>query len=411
MFYFAAANLMLAERTAARNRADLEPARQDRQGKKKRMGRVQVTLIINNDHVAEVLTMEDTMAALEGTYTDLGTHHAVCRPRIDLQIPTSDENKTYQWGTMEGGSTRGYFAIRMKSDVLTQEMRGDVPTEEKYCVRPGLWCGLILLTSIETGEPLAFLNDGMLQHMRVGADGGIGTKYMARKDAEVIGMLGSGGMSRSHMESITCVRDIKKLQVWSPTKANREAFGEEVRTKYGIEVVVCDNPEEVYRGADILAALTDATEPVTDGAYLEPGTHIIVIGSSGAPDDASIAKIDLSLRFGNAPQPWGLETFGKAKSRLTYAAMTEEIAAKRMSPDAKRGGRGAVREDRIVWLADIIEGRSAGRTSDDQITYSERGNLQGVQFHAVAGRAYELARDAGLGHEIPTSWLLQDIRD
>ena len=134
-------------------------------------------------------------------------------------------------------------------------------------------------------------------------------------------------------------------------------------------------------------------------------------GRGGAPDQATIDKIDLSLRFGNAPQPWGLEEFGKAKSRLTYAAMTAEIAEKRMSPDAKRGGRGAVAEDRVVWLADILSGDAQGRTSDDQITYSERGNLQGAQFHAVAGRAYELARDAGLGQEIPTEWLLQDIRD
>ncbi len=370
-----------------------------------------MTLVINNDHVTQVLTMEDTMAALEQSYADLVTSEAVCRPRIDLQIPTSDENKTYQWGTMEGGSTRGYFAIRMKSDVLTQVDRGGIPTEEKYCVRPGLWCGLILLTSIENGEPLAFLNDGVLQHMRVGADGGIGTKLMARKDAQVIGMLGSGGMSRSHMQSITCVRDIKKLQVWSPTKANREAFGEEMRSLYGIEVVVCSDPEEVYRGAHILAALTDATQPVTDGACVEPGTHVVVVGGSGAPDAATIDKIDVSLRFGNAPQPWGLDEFGKGMSRIVYAAMTPEIADKYMSPDAKRGGRGAVAEDRVVWLADIIEGRAKGRENDDQITYSERGNLQGTQFHAVAGKAYELARDAGLGHEIPTEWLLQDIRN
>ncbi len=402
---------MLAARIAARNGGFEKPTGMQAQDSRSHEWEESVALIINNDHVAQVLTMEDTMAVLEQAYADLVTRQGVCRPRIDLQIPTSDENKTYQWGTMEGGSIRGYFAIRMKSDVLTQEMRGGIPTEEKYCVRPGRWCGLILLTSIETGEPLAFLNDGILQHMRVGADGGIGAKFMSREDAEVIGMLGSGGMSRSNMEAITCVRDIKKLQVFSPTKANREAFAAEMRAKYGIEVVVCDAPEQVYRGADILAALTDATEPVTDGACLEPGTHIIVIGGSGAPDDASIAKIDVSLRFGNAPQPWGLEEFGRAKSRLTYAAMTEEVAKKYMSPDAKRGGRGAVAEDRVVWLADILEGRAKGRTGDDQITYSERGNLQGAQFHAVAGRAYECARKAGLGHEIPTEWLLQDIRD
>ena len=77
---------------------------------------------------------------------------------------------------------------------------------------------MILLTSVENGEPLAFINDGVLQHMRVGGDGGIGVKYMANPEAEVVGMLGSGGMARTHMQAFTAVRNIKKLQVFSPTK-------------------------------------------------------------------------------------------------------------------------------------------------------------------------------------------------
>jgi ornithine cyclodeaminase/alanine dehydrogenase-like protein (mu-crystallin family) len=374
-----------------------------------------MTLIINNSDVHEVLsmaeTMAETMAALERSYADLLASWAVCRPRIDIQLLTRSPGKTYQWGTMEGSATRGYFAIRMKSDVITQENRNGIPTEEKYCMRPGRWCGLILLTSIENAEPLAIMNDGVLQHMRVGADGGIGVKYVAHKDAAVVGMLGSGGMARSHMAAFMEVRKNRKVQVFSPTRANREAFAQEMHETYGIEAIACDAPEKVYRGADILAALTDATEPVTDGALVEPGTHVVVIGGSGAPDDATISKIDLSLRFGDAPQPWGLPEFGKGRSRLTYAAMTETVAEKRMTPDGRRGGRKAVAEARVVWLADILAGRSSGRTSDEQITYSGRGNLQGAQFYAVAGRAYELARAAGKGREIPTDWFLRDIRD
>jgi ornithine cyclodeaminase/alanine dehydrogenase-like protein (mu-crystallin family) len=64
-----------------------------------------------------------------------------------------------------------------------------------------------------------------------------------------------------------------------------------------------------------------------------------------------------------------------------------------------------------VTLADLVNGKVKGRSSADQITYSERGNLQGAQFHAVAGKVYELAKGAGLGREIPTEWFLQDIRD
>src|SRR5436309_487693 len=161
-----------------------------------------MTLILNNEEVQSVLTMEITMQALEQAYAELTRQEAVCRPRIDIQIPTKDPNRVYQWGTMEGGSTSGYFAIRMKSDVLEEREYSGVRTEEKFCVRPGLFCGLILLTSIENGEPLALINDGYLQHLRVAADGAIGAKIMSRRDSAVLGMLGSGGMARSHVESL-----------------------------------------------------------------------------------------------------------------------------------------------------------------------------------------------------------------
>jgi ornithine cyclodeaminase/alanine dehydrogenase-like protein (mu-crystallin family) len=110
----------------------------------------------------------------------------------------------------------------MKSDVIyEQEYQGAI-MQGKYCVRPGRFCGLILLTSIQNGEPLALINDGYLQHMRVVADSGIGAKYMARQDAEVVGMIGSDGMARSYLESFLLARKIKKIQVYSPTKENRE---------------------------------------------------------------------------------------------------------------------------------------------------------------------------------------------
>ena len=240
-----------------------------------------MTLIINNAEVERVLTMEMTLEALEESYLALAVGEAVCRPRIDIRIPTSNPAKNYQWGTMEGGSTAGYFAIRMKSDVVYETEYNGAVTQEKYCSRPGLFCGLILLTSIENGEPLAFLNDGHLQHMRVGGDGGIGVKYMANEDAEVVGMFGSGGMARTHMQAFTRVRTIKKLQVFSPTKDNREQFGREMAANYNIEVKVCERPEDIYKGAHIVAALTDSAVAVTDGALLEPGSHLIVIGGTG----------------------------------------------------------------------------------------------------------------------------------
>ena len=368
-----------------------------------------MTLIINNADVAKILTMEITMAALEEAYLALATGEAVCRPRIDIRIPTSDPAKNYQWGTMEGGSTAGYFAIRMKSDVIYETQHHGSTTQEKYCTRPGLYCGLILLTSTETAEPLAFINDGHLQHMRVGADGGIGVKYLANEDAEVVGMLGTGGMARTHMRAFTLVRNIKRLQVYSPTQENRDKFGREMAATYNIEVVVCDRPEDVYKGADIVAGLTDSAVPVIDGTLLEKGTHIINVGGTGKPDSESLRRIDVYLRFGDLPAPVGKPELGIDDEFLGWEARPD----KPKYGDGRGGRRthGNVLPDRRVTLADLAIGRAIGRTRRDQITYSERGNLQGLQFFAVAGKVFEMAKRAGLGREIPTEWFLQDIRD
>jgi ornithine cyclodeaminase/alanine dehydrogenase-like protein (mu-crystallin family) len=368
-----------------------------------------MTMIINNQEVEKVLTMPDTIAALEKSYLQLAAGEAVCRPRIDIRIPTSDPARNYQWGTMEGGSTAGYFAIRMKSDIIYETEYNGAVTQEKYCMRPGLYCGLILLTSIENGELLAFINDGYLQHMRVGADGGIGVKYLANKDAEVVGMLGSGGMARTHMAAFMHVRKIEKLQVFSPTRENRERFGREMAAKYNIEVKVCNRPEDVYRGAHILAALTDSAVEVTDGTLLEKGTHIVTVGGSGKPDPESLKRVDVYLRFGDTPAPVGHPELATDAEHVGYEARPQQNKFGDGRQSRRKHGNSL--PDRRVTLADLVSGRVKGRTSPDQITYSERGNLQGTQFHAVAGKVYELAKQAGLGREIPTGWFLQDIRD
>ena len=365
-------------------------------------------LILNNDDVRSVLTMDIAMRALEEAYAELARRDAVCRPRIDMQIPTRDPKKVYQWGTMEGGSVSGYFAIRMKSDVIYEQEYEGVRTQEKYCVEPGKFCGLILLTSIHNGEPLALINDGYLQHMRVGADSGIGAKYMAKKEARVVGMLGSGGMARTHAEAFLLARKVRRIQVYSPTQEHREEYAREIGERFDIEVEPMANARDVYRGADIVAGCTDSAVDVLNGDWLEEGTHVTCIG--GKADPRTLERIDVSLRLGNAPGPWGHPEMTLPDEYLTYAAAVEKGPALKMKTPGKRG-HGVIAEDRAVFLADLLSGKKPGRSSPREITYSERGNIQGAQFFAVAGKVYELAKAKGLGKEIPTEWLLQDIRD
>jgi alanine dehydrogenase len=123
-----------------------------------------MTLLISNEETAALLTMGDTIAALEASYAALVDGAAVCRPRIDVELQAGHPDQLYRWGTMEGGGP-GYFAVRMKSDIAYWQHKDGYASREKYCIRPGRFCGLIFLFSTENGAPLAILNDGVIQKM------------------------------------------------------------------------------------------------------------------------------------------------------------------------------------------------------------------------------------------------------
>ena len=379
-----------------------------------------MTLILNNADVAKVLTIETTLDALEESYRNLAIGEATCRPRIDIRIPTMTPPKNYQWGSMEGGSTGGYFAVRMKSDVVFETSYNGAVTQEKYLHAAGtLSAASSSSPRSETGEPLALIHDGVLQHMRVAGDGGIGVKYMAKQNAAVVGMLGSGGMARRHMDAFMHVRpSIRKLQVYSPTKANREAFGREVAAKHGIDVQVCERPEQIYAGADIVASLTDSAVALLDGSAARAGrAYRLHRGQRDCRMRPRVRDgVDVYLRFGDAPAP--VEP-ARSRRRRRVASPGTARSGQPASSAARRRNRDrtalgvALAGRSASALAELVsrQGQTGPHVGRDQITWSERGNLQGAQFYAVAGKVYELARAAKLGYELPTEMLLQDIRD
>jgi ornithine cyclodeaminase/alanine dehydrogenase-like protein (mu-crystallin family) len=344
---------------------------------------------------------------MEEAYRELNEQRAGYRPRIDFYVP--QEPHYYRWGTMEGASRKlGVFAIRMKSDMLVWERDGDFQTEDKYCIRRGTYCGLIFLLSVRNGEPLCLMNDGTLQHMRVGACAGLGAKYLSRKDSKVLGVLGSGGMARTYAMAICPVRPIERIQVFSPTKANREAYAREMKEKLNIEVYPVDEPQMAVKGSDIVAMTTDSLVPVIKAEWLEPGMHVTNVRSNEAGRDV-LARADVIARLGSStfvldnPPP---NTIGGSDGMFAYFAGSEE--------EKKKVPRAPLREidnPKIGTVPDIIAGRWKGRTSDEQITFLNNQGTQGLQFAAVGAKAYELAKAKGLGHPLPLDWFVQNIRD
>ena len=301
-----------------------------------------------------------------------------------MRIPTGDGRSVYQWGTMEGGSARsGYYAIRMKSDILTEEEYHGNTTHEQYCVQPGTYMGLVLLLSVRNGEPLALLNDGVLQHTRVAADSAIGVKYGANHDAKVLGMIGSGGMARSHLEAILSVRKLELVQVYSPTKANRERYAAEMAELYGINVTPVDSSEAACKGADIVTGCTDAVGPVIAGRDLGPGTHVTSIG--GRPDQDAKDKFTKWLRLGDATVPQSNPAWGTRDEYVYYMARPNDPVWKEHQHGKKAWNLSGI-EPKVVSLAQVISGQAVVRSDHNDITFSERGNNR--LWHNAASCSY-----------------------
>lgn len=365
-------------------------------------------LMIDNEAVKRILTMRECIEAQERAFAGMLTGASVSRPRIDMFVPCNRADGYYRWGSVEGASD-GVLAVRLKSDVMTWPERADgTRSELKYCMRPGTYCGLVLLFSTADGEPLAIVNDGHLQHMRVGASAGIGARLLARDDAHAIGMIGSGGMARTVLAALVEVRDIHAVRVYSRSAAHREAFAAEMSETLGVAATPVISAREAVRGADILATCTDSMHPVIEGEWLEAGMHVVNIGPLDLGSDAT-ARIDVVVRQGidALPMPED-EVFrkgvGHSHGAFVGGSPQEQKRLPRSSPTRAAPPMGPL-------YVDVISGKAPGRTSRDQISqYRPVGNW-GLQFSSVGALVYRKAKEQGLGRVLPTEWFLQDIKN
>jgi ornithine cyclodeaminase/alanine dehydrogenase-like protein (mu-crystallin family) len=365
-------------------------------------------LFIHNDVVAKLLTMRECIDAQEHAFRQIPTGGAVYRPRMDMYVPCEREDGYYRWGTMEGASD-GILAIRMKSDIVTWPVGDDGRWREtKYCMKPGTYMGLVLLLSTRNGEPLAFINDGVLQHMRVGGGAGIGARHLARKDATSVGILGSGGMARTYLEAFHVVRPIKRAKVYSPTVEHRARFAADMSARLGIAVEAVATARDAVRGADILATCTDSMTATFEAEWLEPGMHVTMLGPREISREA-FDRFDVKIRQGSGGARMAETDRVKSEvghSPVAYVAGTAD-EMRRLPPKTTEGGFGVDFPD----FCDLVTGKVPGRTNDTQITFYHNLGNQGLQFSSVGGLVYRKAKAAGLGREIPTEWFLQDVRD
>jgi ornithine cyclodeaminase/alanine dehydrogenase-like protein (mu-crystallin family) len=235
---------------------------------------------------------------------------------------------------------------------------------------------LVLLYDDQTGALLALVEADHLGRVRTGAASGVATRHMARRDASRVGMIGTGRQARTQLEAVAEARKLESARVYSRDRARREAFAQEMTGRLGFPVGPAESAEEAVRFGDIVITATNSANPVLDGEWLGPGTHVNAIGAN------MVNRRELDDRTLVRSAVIAVDTIEQAQ---------KEAGDLVQGLGAIPGGWSS-----IVELHDVVAGAKPGRRSDDEITVFKSSGIA-LWDVAAAGYIYRRALELGKG--------------
>jgi alanine dehydrogenase len=316
-------------------------------------------LYITEQEVAELITMEDALKAIDNVFLLAGTGRASVgvrqRPRIERSMIQ-----------LMGGAAEG-VGLGLKA----------------YTVTPSGVRFVVLLFDEESGELLASIEADHLGRMRTGAASGVATRYMAPENAKRLGVIGSGWQSVPQIEAVCSVREIEEVRIFSPNRDHREAAADAAAKRVDAVVRATATVEDAVENAEVVVTITTSREPVLSVTHLRPDCHINAVGSNRI----GAAELDESV-------------FSAAKA---VAADSIDQAKLEAGDLARAVSAGAMSWDRVVELGSIV---AASRTSEGWrrpekgLTVFESLGV-GTEDVALARTVYERAKSSGTGRKFP----------
>lgn len=236
--------------------------------------------------------------------------------------------------------------------------------------------GVVMLFGLDHGEPLAILDATAITAIRTAAASGAATDLLARPDAGDLALIGSGTQARTHLAAMQAVRPLRRVRVWSRSRANAERFAREHAEGLGRPIEVSASVEEAVRGADLVCTTTAAREPVLRGAALAPGAHINAVGAC-------------------FPAARELDTEAVRRARL-YTDCRESCVNE--AGDYRLAlAEGAITEAHLLGeLGQVVLGQVPGRQSPDDITLYESLGIA-LEDLAAAHFIHRRAVETGAG--------------
>ncbi|MEP9380758.1 ornithine cyclodeaminase family protein [Nocardioides sp. KR10-350] len=331
-----------------------------------------MTVILDQALVPGLISMPEAIDALESAYRSLARGRAVEAERSNLVLPNG-------W-------------LRTMSAALLDE--GIAGYKEFHRFR-GVSRYAYHLFDLETGEQLAVMDGRHLTALRTGACGGLAAREMAPESAPVVGVIGSGLEARAQVDALVAVRDVRRIQVFSPTPRRREEFCAHVAdsTKGAVSAVPIDAAEQAVEGADVLIVATNTAGrgPAMSGLWLTGGRlHINSVGST-LPDQRELDE-----------DVWPRVDRVVIDSPDVLVESGDVIAAR---------AAGTFDPERVVPLGDVLIGdvligEVGSRAATGVTLYKSVGSA--VQDIAIAARIYRRAISAGL--DLPEVAPFQSVR-
>jgi ornithine cyclodeaminase/alanine dehydrogenase-like protein (mu-crystallin family) len=311
-------------------------------------------LYISEQDVLACLPMFKAVELVETAFRQLADGTTINHPRRRVILPTGSVLHYMAAGTPD------YFGLKAYSVNAKTGAHFEV-----------------LLYRASDGLPLATLEANHLGQIRTGAASGVGTKFLARGDASVAAIIGSGFQAETQLEAVANVRKLREVRVWSRKEDRRQAFAARCAEKFGLNVKATESAHACVDGADIIVTATASKTPVIESEWILPGTHINAAGSNWAQ---------------RRELPTALVCDRNALIAVDSVEVGKIESGDLLIPQQERG----LPSLPAVELSEIVAGKKTGRAHVDQITIFKSNGLAAEDI-AVAGYIYEEALRRGLG--------------
>ena len=344
-------------------------------------------LLIRAEEVNGMLTIEEAIDAVEAGFREWGRSSELNTPRRRIMTPDGVRVSVHPGGVPSLGAigllTHSEHVAVSKEVQTYHNMGGPVTVlfDAKDASLTAILVGRIALKELPAERPTP---------IRTAATSAVGTRWLARGDSRVLGILGAGGEAKYHLLALSKVRKFETAKVYCRTESSRREFCRLMERLVECEVKPAASAKEVVEDADVLLTATNSNVPVFSGEWLRAGAHVTsIMGGNVGLVRAGVA----------AATRRELDDVTIKRSDVIVANSRDQAIQDEQGDFFDPVQAGFLNWEKIGELGQLLNGSIPGRASAGQITLFKNNAGQGVADIAVASLVYSLARRNGVGME------------